>query len=295
MFAFILSKSLGRQLPQLVIEKILQYLLNRHGELQLNIGCLAKTQRFIDLEKSRLRELYAAILEIHRLFFEILFKNELVSKQHGLRENTRKLFQIASRKFVMVQELKSWLWSEESSLEGLPPEDSEGFLSGLYYCKSIKASGRDISCLLSTNVELSSFDGRYLAIMMPDFMKESFVKVFDVTTSNFVMLHDIAKGDTALGVALNNNDLALMLKRNGCCWIEIRGVLGRAYRKPIRLTLGITKKEVAKKMSFVEFEASRKLLVQKDNDVVIIDVSMDNGVIALSVEKVCSKFFDFYT
>lgn len=271
----------------------MQYLLSRHGELQLNIGYLAKTQRFIDLEKLRLRELYAAVLEIHRLFFEILFKNELVSKQHLLRENTRKLFQIATRKFVMVQELKSWLWNEESSLEHSPPENSEGFLSGLYYCKSIKASGRDFSCLLSTNEELSSFDGRYLAIMMPDFMKENFVKVFDVATFNFVTLHDITKGDAALGVALNNNDIALMLKRSGCCWVEIRDVLGRAYRKPIRLTLGTTKKEVARKMSFVEFGRSRKLLVQKDNDIVIIDVSMDNGMVALSVEKVCSNCFAF--
>ena len=282
LFTFVLSKSLGRQLPHLVLEKIMYNLLSRHGEIQLNIGFLSKTRRFIDVEKLRLKELYAAVLDIHYLFFEILFKNELVSKSCVLREHIAKLFQIASRRLVMLQEFNSWLLNEDSS-----HERPRGFMSGMFYCKLIKTSGRDFDYLYPTNAALSSFDGRYLAIMIPGAVKESCIKIFDVNSFNFVTLHDIAKGDMPLCVALNRNELALMLKRSGFCWVEIRDVLGRSDRKQIRLTLGAIMKDVVRKMVFIEFGESRKLLVQKDNDIVVIDVSTDNGMIVMSVEKVC--------
>ena len=283
LFASMLSKSLGGQLPQLVIEKILQNLLNRNGQLQLKVGFIAKTQRFIDVEKLRLQQLYAAVLELYCLFFEILFKNQLVSNTSFLGEHIRKLFQVTLRRLVMVQEFNSWVLGEEASQDG-----DTGFMSGVFYCKLIKAAGRDY--FHPINEALTSFGGRHLAVVIPDTVKESCVKIFDVNTFEFVKLHYVCKGETVLGVALSNSELALMLRKEGCCWIEIRDVLGRADRKAIRLTLGASKKDVMKKMIFVNFGSWRKLLVQKDNDIVVVDVSMDSGMIVLSVEKVCNDF-----
>ena len=268
------------------MEKILQYLLNSHGELQIKIGYIAKTQKFIDVEKLRLRELYAAILEIHAMFFEILFKNQLVSNTFTLHEHIKKLFQNALRKLSMVEELNSWLLNEDSSFEG-----SKGFLSGIYYCKLIKASGRDFDYLQPLNEAFTSFDGRHLAILVPGAIKESIVKIYDVRTFKCVALHSITpKGIASLGVALNKNELALMLKKDGSCWVEIRDLLGYAGRKLVKLTLGATKKESIRKMLFIEFGELRKLLLQKDDDIVVIDVSLDRGIMALSVEKVCFQF-----
>jgi len=282
LFASMLSKSLGGELPQLVIEKILQYMLNQNGQLQLKIGFISKTQRFIDVEKLRLQQLYSAVLELYCLFFEILFKNQLVSNTSFLGEHIKKLFQVTLRRLAMVQEFNSWLLGEETS-----HDVDTGFMSGLFYCKLIKAAGRDN--FHPVNEALTSFGGRYLAVVIADTVKESCVNIFDVHTCDCVKLHYVWKGETVLGVALSNSELALMLRKEGCCWIEIRDVRGRGNQKAIRLTLGASKKEVVRKLIFVEFGSWRKLLVQKDSDIVVIDVSKDSGMIALSVEKTHSE------
>lgn len=264
------------------MERILHYLLNTHGELRLKIGFIAKTQKFIDVEKLRLRELYAAVLEIHGLFFEILFKNPLVSNTLFIAEHVKKLFQIAMRRLNMLVEFDSWLLGEES-----PYEEKRGFTCGMFHCKLIKSSGRDFDYLQPLNESFTSFDGKHLAILIPGSMKESCIKIYDVNTFGVVKLHSIPKQDLVLGVALKDNQLALMLKHNGCCKIEIHDLRSETNHKTVKLTLGQAKKEIVTKLMFIQYDGSMtKLLAQKEDDVILIDVSISSGMMGLAVEKV---------
>lgn len=278
---FVLSRSLGRELPRLVMEKILQYLLNSHGEIQVKIGFLSKTQRFKDVEKERMQQLYASVLEVHSLFFEILFKNELVSNTVHLGEYIRKLLQMAMGKLSMLEEFNSWLLHGETTQDGI-----KGFTSSVFYCSHIKASGHDFDYLQPLSNAFTDFDGRHLAMLVPGTVKESCVRIYDAKTCTFIGLHCIARGDVALGLALKNNGLALMLKRNGCCLIEIRGLVNCSHQILAKLIIGETKKHIAKKLMFIEYEGSTKLLAQKDDDIFVIGVGMIDGSMTLSVHKV---------
>ncbi len=105
-----LSKYLGVWLPDLVMEKILRFLRDPYrGDLDMTVGFIAKTEKFIDVEKVRMRELYAALQDVHSLLFEIMFKSHCTSNTIYLKQYFDKLIDVAMRKMTVLDDLHSWL------------------------------------------------------------------------------------------------------------------------------------------------------------------------------------------
>ena len=277
-----LVRNTGRLLPHLVMEKIFEMLLNKYGEPQMKMGSIAKTKRFVDVENLRRKELYLAFLEIHMILFEILFKNQNISNTLYLKEVVRKLFQTALHRFTMLEELVSWLQCDYVS----GPETPNGFMSGRFYCKALKGSSKDFDYLHTFNDSCSSFNGQHLAVLLRGVSKEGLMKIYDVSTFECVKRHCIDRDDVALSVALLDDHFALLLKKNACCCIELHTSQSNSYRKPSVVELGASCRDGPKRLLLTKFEKERKLLVQKEDDVIIVDINNDGDDTIMTVEEV---------
>ena len=272
LFISTLEKCTGQALPQLVFENILKNLTHQSGQLHINIGFVAKTVKFIDVEKLRMNELYTALLEIYSLFFEILFhKHHLTANTTFLKEYIQKLFQVAMRKFVMLEELHAWLLGNDESAADNDNQKT-GFMSGVFHCKLLKSCGRDFDYWQPLNEAFASFDGKHLAVLAPGGVKEGCVKIYDVNSYHCSLSHNLSKDEIALGMSLKDNKLVLLLKRGLSCHLAIIYFLHKSKAQELKLDVAVSSKEAVRKMIFVEFEDQKRLIAQFADDIIVIDL-----------------------
>ena len=281
-FTAVLTRSIGQELPHLVLENILRCLQSwPYRVLSLKIGFIAKTKNFIDVERIRMRELYAALIDIHSLMFEILFKNHCTSSMVYLQDHFRKLFDVAMRKMTLLDDFHTWLQGSDDEEETM-----HDFMSGICYKKLIKASGRDFDYFLHLGDSFSYLDGTRIALCVPGGVKEGCVKIYDVITGHCLLVHSIDIMDIPLGIALDGNQLTIVLKRDLLLLLEIYDIdadkskpVARRTKPIATLYIGKTKTESFEKLLVVYIEGRRHLVAQKYDSIILIDLGTGSSLL----------------
>ncbi len=268
-----LTKYIGHWLPDLVLEKILGYLYRSFiGDLSMKIEYVAKTEKFIDVEKFRMKELYAALHDIHSLLFEILFKNHCTANTIYLKEYFVKVFEIAIRKMTVLDDLHSWLLSGPGEDDG--EKKNYDAMSGICYKTVIKETAKNFDYFLNLSDAYSYLDGDRLAVLIPCGLKEGFVRVYDIHSGTYMHTHLIDKLDVPLAMAIHGKYLALVLKSDSVANLCVYD-LENDQEKVLTHKIGEITTECIHSMFFVEINGSLSLTIQYKENILIIDIGED--------------------
>eukprot|EP00794_Sanderia_malayensis_P006313 gene6313-7036_t len=279
-----LARYMGQYLPTLVMEHIMKYLKRSYtGELCMKVEFFAKTEKFIDVEKLRIRELFAALLDIHSLLFVILFQVHNPSNLSHNKQRFVKLFDIATRKMTLLEDFYSWLSSGRDDYNSISAGKVKkyDFMSGICCQSFIRERSENSAYFGNWREVISCLRGEQLAVSYNE-AHGGFVKVYSVKNESCQYVCNLGKREVAIGVAIHCNLLAVLLQSETNVRLAVYDI--GEDRKPLEYVLdGKDDSQVYHVMFFLEFgDGNQKLALQYKQDVVVINLGKDCSTITLN-------------
>ncbi len=168
-------------------------------------------------------------------------------------------------------------------------------MSGVCYMKHIRESSFDFDYYRQMTDAYSCFDQNHVAVLVPNIIKDGFIRVYDVKTDSCILDHKLRKNvEKVHGIALRNDRLALVLEEDSFARMDVLDISTKKCLVSYKIWNSI--KDGVKKLFFVDVGGADGIVLQQQDSVVVISLGEDGispKFLKVSPDHVCTRFATF--